>query len=198
MACRQLWNKVKCKRADFLSLLRGIVNEDDTLGLLTPLGVSLLLLLLSRSELVALLSRLQLLLPPDLNTLDELLLTALAQLDPLVSLNRVRLADKEVGDGEGIGVGRSGRLERLVRFQGCLERRELGAGALGVGPGLLVDVEVGQVCHERGLDKGRQGVSPFFGADEPPRLSDSCTVEASFAAASWACSTMPDMVVVFV
>ena len=112
------------------------------------------MLLLLLGNLISILSCLELLLPPDLNALHQLLLGALTELDPFVPFYRIWLSDKEVGDGEGVGVGRSGRLERLVRLQGRLERRELGAGALGVRPGFLVYVEVGQVCGELSMVKG--------------------------------------------
>ena len=127
-----------------LCLLRRIIDQHDALGLLSPFRISLLLLLLLTSELVAVGGRFELLLPPDFNTLHQLLLTALTELDPFVPLHRVWFADEKVRGSEWVGIGRCGRLQRLVRSEGGSERRELGTGAGAVRSALLVDVEVGE------------------------------------------------------
>jgi hypothetical protein len=64
-----------------------VIDEDNTSSLFSSLGISLLHLLLLLGELLTLLGLLQFLLPPDVNTLDELLLGRFTELDPFVALD---------------------------------------------------------------------------------------------------------------
>lgn len=124
----------------------GIVDKDNRPGLVSALAIPLLVLLALLLELLAIGKSLGLLLAPRLDTLGELLLRALAHLDPFVALHAIRLADHESRKRGGVRVRRGRGRQGLVRSEQACKWGELVSVASLVRPRLLVDVEHGKGC----------------------------------------------------
>lgn len=99
-----------------------IIDQNNFLCFLSPLCIPLFLLFSRQSQFTSFLSRLELLLSPSLNRLDQSLLGRSGQLDPFFSSVIARLADEECASRCGVGIAFGLWREGLVCCESSCER----------------------------------------------------------------------------